>query len=477
MTFFNAGGRAAAFTAYERCKKALGAAQGPTVKAAQSQKKGGRLDVAKYQGQRWLTRRNLHIDRLASAWLIKQFIDKRPRFYFVAEGETVERAIPFDMFGAEFTHHGEDCTFETILKQFGLAESKGLREIAEIVHDIDLKDDKFHRLEAAGLNAIIDGLSKVLRDDRKLLQQTCVVFDGLYALLNKESEKKHPRRVAESAPKRNDRANPTSGRRWRGAPDTKREEVAIGDGNQMPSWREVFLYFLMLGFVNIGGPVAQITMMYNHMVERRHWLSKDRFVKIMAFCHMLPGPEALQLAIYVGYLKRKLVGGVLAGLTFILPGAVVMIALSWLYVRYGSLPQVNNVLYVLKPAVLGIISAGILKLGRASIRSVLLAALLIGAFVGMRFVGINFLLILILAGLLNLLIVQGWPTIWRSRATLPTFIGGLIALQFTDSRWFQMAWLFFKTGLFSFWRRLRVNRLSRTRRSSRAPLANKQSVT
>ena len=69
--------------------------------------------------------------------------------------------------------------------------------------------------------------------------------------------------------------------------------------DQMPSWREVFLYFLFLGFVNVGGPVAQITMMYNHMVERRKWLSKDRFVKIMAFCHMLPGPEALQLAIYV----------------------------------------------------------------------------------------------------------------------------------------------------------------------------------
>ncbi|HZE70766.1 MAG TPA: chromate efflux transporter [Pyrinomonadaceae bacterium] len=232
--------------------------------------------------------------------------------------------------------------------------------------------------------------------------------------------------------------------------DTKREQVAIGDGDQMPSWREVFLYFLMLGFVNIGGPVAQITMMYNHMVERRHWLSKDRFVKIMAFCHMLPGPEALQLAIYVGYLKRKLVGGVLAGLTFILPGAVLMIALSWLYVRYGSLPQVNNVLYVLKPAVLGIIGAGILKLGRASIRNVLLATLLIGAFVGMRFVGINFLLILILAGFFNLLIVQGWPTIWRSRARLPTFIGGMFVLPLAESRWFQMAWLFFKTGLFSF---------------------------
>jgi hypothetical protein len=188
--FFNAALRAAAFSAYERCNKAIRAAQGPTGKAAQLRKKRGTLDAAKYQSQRWVTRRNLHIDRLASAWLIKQFIDKSPRFYFVDEGDTVEGAIPFDMFGAEFTHHGEDCTFETMLKQFGLTESKGLRELAEIIHDIDLKDDKFHRLEAAGLNAIIDGLSKVLRDDRKLLQQTSILFDGLYALLSKESEKK-----------------------------------------------------------------------------------------------------------------------------------------------------------------------------------------------------------------------------------------------------------------------------------------------
>jgi hypothetical protein len=188
--FFDAVGKVAAFAAYERCQKAIRDAQGPTAKATQSQTKDGSLDIAKYQGRRWVTRRNLHIDRLASSWLIKQFIDKRPRFYFVADGEAVEGAIPFDMFGAEFTHQGEDCTFETMLKRFGLAESKGLRGIAEIVHDIDLKDDKFHRLEASGLNAIIDGLSKVLRDDRKLLQQTSVVFDGLYSLFSNESHKK-----------------------------------------------------------------------------------------------------------------------------------------------------------------------------------------------------------------------------------------------------------------------------------------------
>ena len=187
--FFTATGRAGAFAAYARCQKELRNAQGTNASPSSSESKRGKLDPAKYQGRRWVTRRNLHIDRLASAWLIKQFIDKRPRFHFVAEGETIEGAIPFDMFGAEFTHHGDDCTFETILKRFGFTENRGLREIAEIVHDVDLKDDKFHRLEAVGLNAIIDGLSTLLRDDRKLLQQTSVVFDGLHALLSKDAVK------------------------------------------------------------------------------------------------------------------------------------------------------------------------------------------------------------------------------------------------------------------------------------------------
>jgi chromate transporter len=221
--------------------------------------------------------------------------------------------------------------------------------------------------------------------------------------------------------------------------------------DRMPSWREVFLYFLFLGFVNIGGPVAQITMMFNHMVEKRRWLSKDRFVQIMAFCHMLPGPEALQLAIYIGYLKRKLWGGVLAGMTFILPGAVVMVVLSWLYVRYGKLAQVTDALYVLKPAVLGIIAAGIIKLGRASIRNVFLAVLLVGAFVGMRFAGINFLLILLIAGLLNLIVERGSALLKKTAPTLPVMLVGTSALLlFSDSRLFQIAWLFFKTGLLSF---------------------------
>lgn len=231
----------------------------------------------------------------------------------------------------------------------------------------------------------------------------------------------------------------------------KAEQAAPGDDGQMPSWREVFLYFLMLGFINVGGPVAQITMMFNHMVERRHWLSKDRFVKIMAFCHMLPGPEALQLAIYVGYLKRGLLAGILAGLTFIVPGAVVMIILSWLYVTYGQLPQVNDALYILKPAVLGIIAAGIIKLGQAAIRNAALGALLVGAFVAMRFAGINFLVILLVAGILNLLIAEAWPRLQRVLAAMPVVVGGLAAIaNLKGSRLLQIAWLLLETGLFSF---------------------------
>ncbi|MGE5378162.1 MAG: chromate efflux transporter [Bacteroidota bacterium] len=220
---------------------------------------------------------------------------------------------------------------------------------------------------------------------------------------------------------------------------------------QLPPGREVFLYFFGLGFINIGGPVAQITMMYNKMVERSHWLSQDRFVRIMGFAHMLPGPEALQLAIYVGYLKKGVLGAILAGLMFIIPGALLMIFLSYLYVTYGNLPQVNQVLYILKPAVLGIIAAGILKLGRAAIKGGRLALILIVAILGMYFLKIDFLIILLIAGLANMLVTEGLPSSKRTSNGLPTLImgwGGTLALA--DSHWLQMIWLFLKTGLFSF---------------------------
>jgi len=187
--FFEAKARSATLKSYERCRELLRAAQARNGKPSGTAAKDNALAVHDYQGRRWVTRHNIHIDRLASAWLIKQFIDKRPRFYFVTEGENIENGIPFDMFGAEFTHHGEDCTFETMVKRFGLGNIKGLRELGQIVHDIDLKDDKFHRLEAVGLKAMIDGLCEKVSDDRKRLQQAGIIFDGLFALLDKTDER------------------------------------------------------------------------------------------------------------------------------------------------------------------------------------------------------------------------------------------------------------------------------------------------
>lgn len=231
----------------------------------------------------------------------------------------------------------------------------------------------------------------------------------------------------------------------------KQNISATDQDEQMPPAREVFLYFLLLGFINIGGPVAQITMMYNKMVERSHWLSNDRFVKIMGFAHMLPGPEALQLAIYVGYLKKGILGGILAGLTFIIPGTLVMIVLSHLYLAYGSLPQVNDILYVLKPAVLGIIAAGIIKLGRATIKNTWLALILVGAVLSMYFVRVDFLIVLLIAGIINLLVTEGLPRPKQAPSVLPVLFVSLIGAPIIlGERWLQIAWLFLKTGLFSF---------------------------
>ena len=200
--FFAARSRTAALSACERCQKLLRTSQTASPKNQKRSSAGEALPVADYQARRWVTRKNIHIDRLASAWLIKQFIDKQPRFYFVSEGETLDNAIPFDMFGAEFTHHGEDCTFETMMKRFGLSQIKGLRELGEIVHDIDLKDDKFHRLEAAGLKVMIDGLCESIPDDRKRGQQADAIFDGLFAVLDKQKPKQSKKAPGKTRPAR-----------------------------------------------------------------------------------------------------------------------------------------------------------------------------------------------------------------------------------------------------------------------------------
>ena len=137
--------------------------------------------IKDFSGKKWATRKDIFIDRIASAWLIRRFIDPKARFVFVSKGtEKVPRGtVPFDMYGSEFTHHGEDCTFETLMKAFDLKDP-ALQSIAEMVHDIDLKDNKYGRKEADGIAQIVTGLSQKLKEDNKLLEKGLEIFDALY---------------------------------------------------------------------------------------------------------------------------------------------------------------------------------------------------------------------------------------------------------------------------------------------------------
>ncbi|MBM3241027.1 chromate resistance protein [Candidatus Poribacteria bacterium] len=145
------------------------------------------LDVEVLKGKTWVTRKGLHIDRVASGWLIKKFIDHETVFEFVDEDGYVqqENHVPFDMYGAEFGHQGEYCTFETLVRRLGLSNNHRLMGLAEIVHDVDLKDSKFGRPEAKGIDKVIIGLGKVCENDYQLLELGGKVFDALYACMEK----------------------------------------------------------------------------------------------------------------------------------------------------------------------------------------------------------------------------------------------------------------------------------------------------
>src|SRR5215213_10778734 len=189
VDFFQASNGKKAQTTFEKCLAQLQFVRSRGDKETENQAAlGGGLDPAEYQNRRWVTRSNPHIDRLACGWLIRRIIDRRPRFHLVAEGKKVENGITFDMTDANFTHEGEDCSFETMVRKFGLAENPALGEIAEIVHDIDVKDGKFNRLEATGVNAVIRGLAEVYRDDSERLKECLPVFDGLVELFGADTE-------------------------------------------------------------------------------------------------------------------------------------------------------------------------------------------------------------------------------------------------------------------------------------------------
>lgn len=224
-----------------------------------------------------------------------------------------------------------------------------------------------------------------------------------------------------------------------------------GPGPTAVPMRELFWYFLALGWLAFGGPIGQIGLMHLQLVERRRWIGEDEFVRALNFCHLLPGPEALQLAIYVGYKKGGYRGGLLAGVLFIVPGYVTLTALAWIYVHYGKTPQVLGVLWGFRPVGLALLLAALVRISRATLKGVFPVVLALAAFLAFYFVHLPFAVVLLGCGLAFV----GWRRIgpWARAAAATAALlaaGHADAAESVARRALDVSWFFLKVGLFSF---------------------------
>lgn len=176
IDFFGSPGRDETRAALERLERLL---MQPDHGRQRSLQTGGMAMREKYRNRVWLTRPRPGVDRMSSAWLIGRFIDPKARFAFAEKPKEGAKSIPFDMYGVEFSHHGDACTFETLANRFGI-KNPAVRRLAKIVHNLDLKDDKFQAPEAAAVGGLVEGLRQMYRNDGQLLQEGIKMFEALY---------------------------------------------------------------------------------------------------------------------------------------------------------------------------------------------------------------------------------------------------------------------------------------------------------
>jgi len=184
--------------------------------------------------------------------------------------------------------------------------------------------------------------------------------------------------------------------------------VAIPFGSALRFW-------LKLGFISFGGPAGQIAIMHQELVERRRWISEARFLHALNYCMLLPGPEAQQLATYIGWLLHRTWGGLIAGLLFILPSLLILIALSYVYVAYGSLPAVAALFSGIKPAVVAIVALAAWRIGGRVIHGKVLAAIALAAFLALAVFAVPFPWIVLGAALVGWLGAKRWPASFSPR--------------------------------------------------------------
>jgi chromate transporter len=183
------------------------------------------------------------------------------------------------------------------------------------------------------------------------------------------------------------------------------------DRHIAPTFAEAFRFWLKLGFISFGGPTGQIAIMQTELVEKKKWISQSRFLHALNFCMLLPGPEAQQLAIYIGWLLHKIWGGIVAGSFFVLPSIFVLWTLSYIYAAFGNLPAIAAIFYGLKPAVTAIVLVAVIRIGRKALKNEVMWALAVLAFVAIYFLKVPFPAIVFGAGVIGFL----GGLLWKSK--------------------------------------------------------------
>jgi chromate transporter len=183
---------------------------------------------------------------------------------------------------------------------------------------------------------------------------------------------------------------------------------------QSVSFAEAFCYWVKLGFINFGGLAGQIALMHRDLVERRRWISEDRFLHALNYCMRLPGPEAQQLAIYIGWLMHRTWGGIVAGAFFVIPSIFVLLALSYTYAACGNLAGVVGALAGVKLVVVAIVVEAVLKIGGRALKRRAHAVIAAAAFIAIFFLHVPFPLIVLAAGILGLVGARLWPQIFTT---------------------------------------------------------------
>jgi chromate transporter len=253
---------------------------------------------------------------------------------------------------------------------------------------------------------------------------------------------------------------------------------------------EAFRYWLKLGFISFGGPTGQIAIMHQELVERRRWISEKRFLHALNYCMVLPGPEATQLATYIGWMMHRTWGGVVAGTLFVLPSLVILIALTWTYLVFGNVPAIAGLFYGIKPAVTAVVLFAAWRIGSRALKNAVLWSISLAAFIAIFVFNLPFPVIVIGAGIIGYVggriapekfggggghggaqkhygaaIIDddtptpdharfGWRGFWTVLAVFLAIwaatAGSLVALAGAGSPFAQMAWFFSKAALLTF---------------------------